>query len=312
MWCGVGMFIAIAIALSVGLSTHFATDSVDENRYTPGDSRLITLDTFFCRGAEVSSSDYGEDSPMGVYLLSKEPPLTDRNAFTVDHLVDVLEYDYKYWHFYLHPGSNVSVGACTSNARPYTFYVIEGSSDFNKWTQDASSGHSRAHLYVSRGCSQGNQTLSYRASRRGHYYFVYTTALREAKGNLSLHLERYEYSTVNISWHQFCQVSTSLGSCRLDVNVSSPYDKVLVKVPFDALGDFDSPYSVQYRCLPRPAAYVVVTVTPFVAVATCCLLTVLALLCYRRSRSKRYDPLLPSRDKTSQHDQPPPYNPNYK
>ena len=292
MCCCCAVFvIVVVVTLSVVLPTHFATDTGEENRYTSGDTRLNSLDTFFCKGAQVSSQDYIENVPMHIYLLSKEPPLTDRNNFTVNNAAHISKYDYKYWHFYLHPNSNITVSACMSSGRPYSFYIIEGSSNFNKWKDDPSSTYARADLYVSKVCSSQNQTLSFKVGRSDHYYLSYY-ALYNVTVRQSLYVERYEYSTDAIFPSRSCEVSVLHSSCSVNTDMLSRYNRVLLKIPFNANSNFDSPYTVNYKCLSRPVAYVIVTVVPFVAVVSCCLVLLVAILCFKRSQRRSYELLV--------------------
>ena len=304
---GIVVVIVVIVILSISLSVGYATDTSEENRYTSGDARLNSLDTFFCEGAKVSSNDYAESAPISVYLLSKEPPLTDRNDFTINNIVNIEENAYEYWHFYLHPGSNITLKACTTNSPSYYFYIIEGSSNFNRWKNNPSSRYAKTSLYVSNDCSQGNQTQSYNVTNTGHYYLSYYTSFSEAKGRQSLYIERYEYSTDNISSRQSCQVSASHSSCSVNTYMSSQYNKVLIKVPFDPVSDFDSPYTINYKCLPRPSAYAIVTVIPVVVIVSCCIVLLIGIICFLRSKRKNYETLA----SPVKADAPPSPNPSY-
>ena len=301
--------IVTVVILSISLPMHYAHTSV-ENQYTSGDSRINSLNTFFSKGAMVSSIDYVESAPISVYLLSQEPPLTDRNSFTINNTITNIDDDaYEYWHFYLHRGSNITVKACTTSGSPsYYFYIIKGSSNFNKWKDnDNPSSYTETKLYVSTICTQGNQTLSYKVSDTDHYYLLYYAPSYGVSGKQSLYIERYEFSTDNISSQQSCQVSASRSSCSVNTDMSSPYDKVLIKVPFNPASNFDSPYTVDYKSLSRPSAYVIVTVIPFVVIMSCGTILLVAIFCYLHSKRKGYESL-PS---PAQGDAPPPINPSY-
>ena len=315
IWGIVGIVLIVAIVVTITLSVNYARKEDEENKYSPGDTRIHKFNTFFCSGVEVSSSKSFSNDGY-VYLLADKPPLTSHNNFSIDDNFTLSEDDYHYWHFYLYPNSNISLKACVSDRNSYTFYIIKGTSQWNDWKDYASNSKSVHHAIIQQSCRLGNQSLQYKVNHEDHYYLAYyNDGINTVKGKQSLNMERFEYSFQSLSTVPNCSFSgpTTGSSCKLTTKMFSSKNKALLVIPEPPHdSDWENYYTINVDCIARVEGYVIVTVPPFVLIVGIVTCVILVLVCYRSMKKRKYQPLLASTNYPSTKSTvPPPFDPTH-
>lgn len=297
-----------SVVTVIALSVRYAGEGSEENNYTPGDTRLHTISTFFCASVQIKmTADTSQLGYVNLYLLNQKPALTARDSFSIPNPFTLDQYGYNYWHFYLYPNSNFSVNACVnSGSSSYYFYVIKGSDDFNQWKDHASPSYSESYKYISTVCGSGNMTLSYTAKQEDHYYFAYYCDAYSCTGSQEIFLQRFEYTVGNMTDFDNCTTTVSNEQCSLNVPYQSDYDQALITtVEEPPNGDWELQFTIEFNCGARVEAYLAVVLPPVVL-----FLIVLAgifLGCYLHIKLKKhaYNPLPEPTTLTSSSANPP-------
>ena len=100
--------------------------------HTVGDTGIISMDPIsltFCTGITLTVTRDESIVNATLYALSTSPNLTGRNE--LNHTLSIHNTD-DYDYYYLHPGSNVTISACT-HTTPYAFDIIRGRPNFELW-----------------------------------------------------------------------------------------------------------------------------------------------------------------------------------
>ena len=316
IWSGVGIFLVITIIVAVSCSVTLSREEDEEKRYSPGDTRIKKFDNFFCSGVKPKTVYNFNDQHATAYIIKNDPPLGVRNNITVSDIFTLYEDDYNYWHFYLHTNSTIIHDGCVNSGVGYWFYIIKGTSKWNKWKDYSSSDKAVYISYVTGRCNQLKH-LTYLVSASDHYYIVYyNDDISQVKGNQTLLLDRYEYSIPtdsNLSNCSFAGPGMS-SSCSVDVPLFSDQSKVLLKFPNVDISKQEDTFDVNVDCIPRVEAYLIVVLPPVVVMTIGILCLVLG--CYCRNLKKRQYQSLLGRDAGYSVPQPaivnpPPINPGY-
>ena len=284
-----------ALATMIALSVRYGGEGSEENNYTPGDTRLHTISTFFCSSVQIKmTADSSQMGHVNLYLLNEKPSLTARDSFSISQSFTLSEYHYEYWQFYLYPNSNFSVNACvTSGSSSYYFYVIKGSNDFNHWIDKISSSYYEQELYVSTPCG-GNSTLSYTTKKEDYYYFAYYCDSSNCDGQLEIFLQRFEY-TVGSSTDSAdnCTTTVTSGPCSLAVAYQSDYNQALVAIEeTPPNGNWEQQFTVEFNCGARAEAYLAVVLPPVLLVLIIIVGIVLGCYLYIRLKRRPYKPIV--------------------
>lgn len=170
----------------------------DRDRYSVGDTRIISMDLTGCYGTTLTV--YKDESFVNatLYGLSKRPSLNARD--TLNHsLVPHQTSGSRYAYFYLYPGSNVSITACSTSAVTFNVYIIKGIENFTLWRQTGKKGSSvvaYACIVAKVDCAiVGPQLIADCApwpktiQAADDWYFVSDVA----ESNVWLYIHRYEY-----------------------------------------------------------------------------------------------------------------------
>ena len=90
----IGTVVVTVIVLSV---SYYGGEGSEENNYTPGDTRLHTVSTFFCNSVKVKmADDSSQQGYVNLYLLDEKPSLTARNSFSIFNSFTLSQYYYEY------------------------------------------------------------------------------------------------------------------------------------------------------------------------------------------------------------------------
>ena len=298
IWGGVGISLSIVIMLVVTLSVTLSRNEEKENRYTPGDTRIKTFDTFFCHGVKVFTFYQFTSEDASAYIITTPPPLTARNNFSIDDQFSLYEQDYSYWHFYLYRDSVINLKSCTSNGKGYNLYIIKGTSKWNDWKDYASDSKAVRYKYISTHCSESGvvsqvEEVDYKVETDDHYYIAYyNDDDQEAIVQQTLFLDRLEYRAPNSSSHTCSFAGPNSGSsCELNVPMLSKQNKVLVILPNVEDSKKEDTFRLNIDCIPRAEAYMIVILPPLIFLTLLVFCVVACCVYWRKMKKNTYRPL---------------------
>lgn len=312
-WLVIVLFIIIvSVVLSVSLSIHYTSsdsnnlDTVKE--YALTDKVIRSYNHYFCQGLQAVSTDTPVDnfqSNATLYLLDSHPSLTDNEQFNFTDRASLNSLtNYHVWNFYMNAGSRVSLNACyllddMSGNYMVEFYLIKGTKNHNKWTNDPDQSYAVKHSRLLSKC----QTISYQVHHDDLYYFVLyldtsyislTTTM-----DVSFNFSRTVYHVSPNDVVQNCSITLNgYSSCSISVPMSSDYT-ALLSLNTSLPVDYSDGANVQINCQPRVWFYAVIVVS---AVLPVIIIIVLVVTCIcikvRRGKKKRYSSLLGNQNST--------------
>lgn len=291
----IGALLTLFITLAVVLWIAFTSPQIGASfQLTPGDTQLISFSYSFCDGSTLKNS---QDSPYNssMFLTPDEPPLTSGNLFSVPFLGalpnQTASGNYKSWFYQLHSGSTATVNACIlSGSGAVSFFLIKGTSNYNKWLGSPQSSHAIVAVEVNL-CegSTPDQINQYTSSTSDTYYFALYSTSADDQVEVELLFDRTQYNLQGIDGLPNCTTQTS--SCTLSVPLST-YNFVLIVFnnPSDIVAN--SYYQWQWICEPRVWVYVAIVVGPTAFSFLLPLIIILACMHYWKGRdSHAYDQL---------------------
>lgn len=178
--------------------------------HTAGDTRIISMDRStlsFCSGLMLAVNRDESTVNATLYALSTFPTLDERNE--LNHTLSIHNKD-DYDYYYLHPGSNVTISACTHNTQ-YSFDIIRGRQNFELW-QAGKRGRVFDSFEVDynawcRGPSTNTSFAVYKMTIPEEDDWYFAADANAATANLSL--QRYEYRVANSSVLSSCDAGGS-------------------------------------------------------------------------------------------------------
>ena len=265
-WTSVAVVIVVVVIMIV-LMVRFTrnVNTTGDTYYSPGDSRLIDLNSLFCKKIKLSETSSYTDAEM--YLLTKDeiPPITNRNNFSIITDFAVQRQEYQYWQYHLYPNSNVSISACILEGSGVTLYVIKGNGNFNNWVDDGSSSHTRQNVFVSQQCSESNRaTININIPNEDEWYFVFAnTGTGSDQVSIEMYFERFQYTTETLENIGDKCSTASDGDCSLDVGFRSnrKYALIVTSIPEDNV-DWAENVNVDYKCDRNHGGYFLVIGVP--------------------------------------------------
>ena len=324
----IGVIVAVVICAVIGLGfgIHGTYGGVDDYYFSPGDSRLYGYSPFFCLGGQVNYEDHQsivspDPDTASLYLLSSKPSLTHTNSFFVNKTHLISSDSYRYWYYYLYPGSKITVSGCTSNSRSFYLILVKGKGTFKSWINHPYSWHTVATKLVQTRCPNLNDpssTLVYDITDEDTYYVIMdNTLIWSVDATMSLHVSRTGYSVKGFTNQPNCTGSTG---CLVYANNKNDQIKYALVLTSDASdSNWDKNVEVDYYCISNVVGYVVVTAVPLFAVAGLCITAAVIIVCVVKIKKKRstYQPVSiatspPENDYPKmppQSNPPPAYNP---
>ena len=274
--------------------------------YAPGETRTGYHSSVFC--SSVTLENPSITSSASVYLLRNEPELTKLYNFTItDSLVLGYMY-YRYWNFYMYPGSNYTFSSYLTSGS-VSYYLIKGKTNFQNWHR--TDGYSLDSVSFS---SVSNKTRSRSFTVEDEYYFVlYNPYKADAKFQVTLAFNRTEYSAQSGSVVTSCTAAPS-SKCTMDIPYNSDYT-VLIEAGAPGNGDWGTNVEIDTACNPRVWVYVMIVLLPTLGVVA--LVTCIAVACSCIRRRRRYSSLpsvtmqevVVEDSETALPSNPPPYTP---
>lgn len=269
-------FIVIMIVLMVRFTSN--VNLSEDTFYSPGDTRLIELNTLFCKKITLSESSFFTDANL--FLLTNEeiPSITDRNNFTITGEFVIGNNEFQFWQYHLYRNSNVTISACipstqgTSTTQGVSLFVIKGNDNYASWKVDGSSSHAYYHSVVDRVCNRTNSdavglynVTNVTINEEDEWYVAFAS-FDVGLGNVSVELffERFQYSTESLaSISETCSTSSD-GDCSLDVGFRSDrkYGLIVTSIPDIDDIDWGENVDVDWSCSRNHGGYFLVTGVP--------------------------------------------------
>ncbi len=264
------------------LSSRQNETAIATNFYSPGDSRLLLLSSFFCDGASLELSSNSVLAML--FMVDLIPPLNDSNNFAiiVDSSFDPLEF--RFWQYHLHPNSNISLSLQTNFL--INVYIIKGNDNANRWRNSLNGDFALETLERETSITD----VSYQVDTEDEYYIVIYNSLasRSVHVSASLTFERSKYSvppSAIMETDRNCVVNKE-GHCHLDIPYKIGSQRFLVTTSIPAMVDFGENIQISLHCDQREWTYAVVILVPVsivIAIFAFCVLIIL----YRRRRCNK-------------------------
>ena len=254
--------------------------------YSPGDTRLVSYNSFFC--ASITLKDNSSRTAASLYLITETPPLNDHNNFTISSTMALKDSEYYYWNYYLYPNSRFSTEVCSPPpGADGKLYIVKGKDNFSYWISSPSNDFAVAVFSIGTVlCSNIVQRYTYHVSEEDEYYFVYYNL---PGNNIIFQLrvtalfQRFEYSTYNLASQANCSIA-SAGECSVVVPYGSTYSALIVTdIPENV--DWGENVDVTWSCANRGWAYAVVILVPILTVMGVIALGIKLLCCPGHRRS---------------------------
>ena len=286
IWGCACFWISLVVVLVFALTTIGAlvgTGSKSSKRqYTPGDTRLVSVDSSFCSGASVSGTNSVLEATF--YALSRPPALTSWNNFTLNESsVSVPFSGYVNYQFYLHKGSAANVRSCLAGSlvSSLRLLIIKGTSNFNSWVKRPSTSRALHSYTISQTCP-GSDTFDFQSTGDDYYFFVYYNTARSTSARVSVWLQFYRTQyTVNPSdVLSSCQYD-GVGSCSISTTSGATY---LLVVSNDRPHSQDGDFSV--RCIANGGMIAVIVLIPLLVLALL-VAVIIVVACYCRYKHSK-------------------------
>ena len=293
------LFIIVVIAIvAISVGLHYGTDSNDldtPKEYSLTDKVIRSYKGDFCEGLQAVSTEIpnNHQSNATLYLLTSHPPLIGRERFNLSEKVNFdNNNNIHYWNFYLNTGSVLTINACYPPVSSYDvkFYLIKGSANYNRWTNDPHSSYAVKYVRLSLQC----QTVTYRVQRDELYFFAFYWDPYFVSPSNTLDIEfQFDRTVYGISQDTVvknCSIPLDgHSSCSLSVPMSSGYT-ALLSLNTSLPVDYNDGVNVQINCQPRGWLYAVIVVCSVVPVLVIITL-VITWVCVRARKAKKYSAL---------------------
>ena len=256
-------------AIFGGLVLWTTTGAVVPVFFSPGETRLASFGSFFCDEVTlVSNSSAGAT----LYLITDTPPLTDRNDFTINSSLTLPDNFFKYWNYYLYPGSTFSSSFRTrSNSDSGTVFLFKGKNSIQRWFRNPFLNRPVAARIIP--CSSQHH-FSLSVQEEDEYYFVYYNnrgqqcpqSSSELLLDVTISVSRLQYSTEDLTTATNCSVIE--GECSLNVPAHPNYRALIVtNTPDDP--DWEENVDVSLHCSSnREWAYAVVVLIALLVIVS--------------------------------------------
>ena len=252
-WTCVAVIIVVVVIMIVLMVRYTRNvNNTGDTFYSPGDSRLIELNSLFCKKIRLSETSTSTDAEM--YLLTKDeiPPITNRNNFSIVTSFAVQSQEYQFWQYHLYPNSNVSISACILEGSGVNLYIIKGNDNYNSWTTDGSSSRAEQNVFISQLCSGPTRaTTSVIIRDEDEWYFVYAnTGTGSDQISIEMDFERFQYNTETLGSIDHTCSTASDGDCSLDVGFRSnrKYALIVTSIPQTDSVDWGENVNVDWKC----------------------------------------------------------------
>ena len=279
------IFAGLFVGVFVGVETTFRERWV----FSPGDSRLLFLSSFFCQSGTLKLPS----SSMVAQLYSvngKALSLNTKNNFTIPLNLSVAPGGYPFWNYYLHPNSNLTISAQANLG--IDVYIVKGFRGLYGSSPTPMPGVG-VETYI---VGPFTPDIAFQVNEADDYYIYFNNRLRSSHILVtgSLYFERSEYSPP-LDLEQNCSVSQQ-EQCTIGIPYSTGVQQFLVLTSIPENVDYNEKIELKLSCGQRGWAYAVVVIIPIIA--TILVIVGTAIVCYwccncncKRSESRSEDQL---------------------
>ena len=284
------VFVTVFALTTIGALVSIGSRS-SERQYTPGDTRLVSVDSSFCSGASVSGTNRVLEATF--YALSRPPALTSWNNFTLNESsVSVPFSGYVYYQFYLHKRSAANGRSCLAGSpvSSLQLLIIKGTSNFNSWVDRPRTSRALHSYTISQTCPSSN-TFRFQSTADDYYFFVYYNSARStsARVTVSLQFYRTQYTVNPSDVLRSCDYD-GVGSCSISTTSGATY---LLVVSNEQPPSQDGDFSV--RCIAKGGMIAVIVLIPlFVLALLVAVIIVVACYCHYKRAKKAAASALPT------------------
>ena len=271
-------FLVIITPVSVYVSSNRQSTSIASGLYSPGDSRLLSLSSFFCDGGVLMLTSNTVDADL--YRVGSTPPLSDINNFTVTERSSFDPLEFRFWQYHLYPNSNITLSVHTDFL--IDVLIIKGKANADRWSE--SPNNDVAEEPFERITSISN--AHYQVQHEDEYFVVLHNSLqsRAVLVTATLTFERYEYSPpVDVDGDETCSVSEQ-GQCTVGILYGTGSQTFLVVTSIPPNVDYTENINVQLSCDQRGWAYALVILLPLSVVAAVIVAIIVWCICHCRKR----------------------------
>ena len=270
------IFLTVIIGSIVGSSNDKSQkNNIATNFYSPGDSRLVSLSSFFCDGGVLELTSNTVDAEL--YRVDSVPPLNDTNNFTINFESSIYSSRFRFWQYHLYPNSNIMISLCANLVA--SVYIVKGNDNANSWAKSPSRDVAELFRYVGACCPNKLDfapKITYRVEQEDEYYVILHNSLSaEVFVNVSVSFERTEYSAPDVE--SSCDVSER-GQCSLSIPYGTGSQSFLVITSIPQTVDWEENISVSVNCDQRGWAYALVVLLPIAVIVGIVLTIVLSIV----------------------------------
>ena len=266
----VGALIALLITLPVRYTVgkYFDEDGPD---YSPNDTRTVPVSKSLCKNLKLTV-DVTSDSGYTVtlYTLNALPMLTGKETFSFSDTPFIKSNSYKYYYFYMYPGSSFTVSACISitDSVSSTFFLIKGYNRFRQWKGGLTVP--REDSFPIPGlCSNGAITRSYLISYEDNYFMIFDNKnVLSSQLRVDFNFSRILYEIRDDAVVEKCATTTnSPGTCSVSVSGQTAF---LTIEPNSHIVDWKDRITLDFACDPKVGTYVAIFLPIFIVVSLLC------------------------------------------
>ena len=269
--CHLMLILVVVIPVMVSVSIHIRYNVYNggELVLSPGDTQLYSISGFFCGSATLSVNGvYGHALTTTMYHLDAGTSTVTSDKFALTGQLNLANYSFRHWSFYLRKDSSVYLDACKENDKQnYSFIVLQGDDNFKFWTfQKFSTGTYDAQISVDGRCESFNSTLNYIVSVDDQYYFVnYCNGISECQLRHSLYFDRYIYTVPQTAQQcSFDYSNSAYNACTIPITFG--FGNALILVATEKLEDSEARINVGITCQPQILGYIIAFALPVLLV----------------------------------------------
>ena len=272
-----GFTISILAIISAFLSRP-STD-IATSQYSPGDSRLLSLSSFFCDGGVLELTSNTVDAEL--YRVDSIPPLNNTNNFTVNEHSTFDPLEFRFWQYHLYPNSNITLSVHTDFR--IDVFIVKGKANADRWSNSPSSDVAEESFERMTSIP----SVLYQVQQEDEYFVIVHNSLgsRGVLVTASFTFQRFEYSPpVDADPDESCLVSEQ-GQCTVGIPYSTGSQKFLVVTSIPSNVDYTENIEVGLSCDQRGWAYALVILLPLSVVAAVIVAIIVGYVCYRRKHA---------------------------
>ena len=287
-WSRVGVVVVIVILIivvSAVVSTRYDGNvHISATSLSPGDTRLVSPSSTLCESTTLNNPTSIVSAT--VFLLHRKPILGARDNFTLTDTFHLAYKEYRYWSFYMYPGSRYALSSCLTYGS-VAYYVIKGEGNFVSWINARYTSEYSA-LHYSDHCGTTNRTTDQIVTSEDQYYFVfYNTFYMASNVHATLTINSVGYLPHSGGVVDSCTAPPT-SSCSLIIPHDSEYT-VLVETSPPTNGRWDTSVNVGTTCEPRVWVYVISVLVPLLGIAAITAGIVIAVCCCVKMRPLEKD-----------------------